>query len=76
MAGHVHDVGRYAPEGFKLLVSNYGGGKVVHVFGRPGDGTLECVVGPHDDEEATLAAFQAKHAPKPAAEPVKARKGK
>ncbi len=63
MAGHVHDVGRYAPEGCKLLVSNYEGGKVTHVFGL-NDTRLECVVGPHDDEEATLAAFQAAHAPK------------
>ncbi len=62
MAGHVHDVGRYAPEGFKLLVSNYEGGKVTHVFGM-GDTRLECVVGPHEDEEAALAAFQARHAP-------------
>lgn len=64
MAGHVHDVGRYAPEGFKLLVSNYALGGVEHVFGRPNQTeVVRCFVSAHEDEEAALAAFQARYAP-------------
>jgi hypothetical protein len=64
MAGHVHDVSKYAPEGTELLVSHYANGGVEHVFGINGsERTVSCKVSAHEDEEAALKAFQARYAP-------------